>query len=131
MTPRILHNVEEAVVAVEDQHTAHFAAMDHGADVRKCPQHSHRGQHLVIEAVAHSFIPRFQPLIQALDISLGSERPDGVHAREAAMRCLSARMPAVTSSVLRDVLRSCPVKGFFVPMDRTETTDDIKPIEFE
>ncbi len=27
---------------------------------------------------------------------------------------------------LIDVLRSCPVKGFFVPMERTETTDDIQ-----
>ena len=32
---------------------------------------------------------------------------------------------------LIDVLLSCPVKGFYVPMDRTETTDDLKPLNFE
>jgi AbrB family looped-hinge helix DNA binding protein len=28
---------------------------------------------------------------------------------------------------LVDLLLACPVKGFFVPLDRSETTDDIKP----
>jgi bifunctional DNA-binding transcriptional regulator/antitoxin component of YhaV-PrlF toxin-antitoxin module len=32
---------------------------------------------------------------------------------------------------LIDVLMSCPVKDWFVPMDRTETTDDLKPLAFE
>ena len=32
---------------------------------------------------------------------------------------------------LIDVLMNCPVKDFFVPMERGETTDDIKPIHFE
>ena len=30
-----------------------------------------------------------------------------------------------------DVLLACPVKGWFEPMDRTETTDDLKPGLFE
>jgi hypothetical protein len=29
------------------------------------------------------------------------------------------------------LLRSCPVKGFFTPMSRTETTDDLQPMSFE
>jgi bifunctional DNA-binding transcriptional regulator/antitoxin component of YhaV-PrlF toxin-antitoxin module len=32
---------------------------------------------------------------------------------------------------LIDLLRSCPVKDFFLPLDRSETTDDLKPIRFE
>ena len=32
---------------------------------------------------------------------------------------------------LIDVLRSCPVKDFFTPMERSETTDDLKPLRFE
>lgn len=28
---------------------------------------------------------------------------------------------------LIDILLNCPVKGWFEPMDRTETTDDLKP----
>ena len=32
---------------------------------------------------------------------------------------------------LIDLLLNCPVKGFYVPMDRTETTDDLKPLNFE
>jgi hypothetical protein len=28
---------------------------------------------------------------------------------------------------LIDVLRSCPLKDFFTPMERLETTDDLKP----
>ena len=32
---------------------------------------------------------------------------------------------------LIDVLRSCPVKDFFKPMERTETTDDLRPLSFE
>jgi bifunctional DNA-binding transcriptional regulator/antitoxin component of YhaV-PrlF toxin-antitoxin module len=28
---------------------------------------------------------------------------------------------------LVDLLRACPVKGWFRPLDRTETTDSIKP----
>jgi AbrB family looped-hinge helix DNA binding protein len=28
---------------------------------------------------------------------------------------------------LLDLLRSCPVKGWFRPADRTETTQDLKP----
>ena len=32
---------------------------------------------------------------------------------------------------LIDVLLSCPVKDWFTPMDRTETTDDLKPLNFE
>jgi hypothetical protein len=32
---------------------------------------------------------------------------------------------------LIDLLRSCPVKDFFRPLDRAETTDDLKPIRFE
>ena len=32
---------------------------------------------------------------------------------------------------LIDVLLRCPVKGFFRPLDRTETTDDLKPLTFE
>ena len=32
---------------------------------------------------------------------------------------------------LVDLLLNCPVKGFYVPMDRTETTDDLKPLNFE
>jgi bifunctional DNA-binding transcriptional regulator/antitoxin component of YhaV-PrlF toxin-antitoxin module len=29
------------------------------------------------------------------------------------------------------VLLDCPVKGFFVPLDRSETTDELKPLSFE
>jgi bifunctional DNA-binding transcriptional regulator/antitoxin component of YhaV-PrlF toxin-antitoxin module len=32
---------------------------------------------------------------------------------------------------LVDVLLSCPVKDFFTPMERAETTDDLKPVGFE
>lgn len=32
---------------------------------------------------------------------------------------------------LIDLLRRCPVKNFFVPMERTETTDDLKLTSFE
>jgi bifunctional DNA-binding transcriptional regulator/antitoxin component of YhaV-PrlF toxin-antitoxin module len=32
---------------------------------------------------------------------------------------------------LIDVLLDCPVKGFFVPMERTETTDNLKAVTFE
>ncbi len=32
---------------------------------------------------------------------------------------------------LIDVLRSCPVKDFFVPMDRSDTTGGLKPMSFE
>ncbi len=32
---------------------------------------------------------------------------------------------------LIDVLMSCPVKGWFHAMDRTETTDDLKPVVIE
>lgn len=32
---------------------------------------------------------------------------------------------------LVDVLLSCPVKDFFAPMERNETTDDLKPVGFE
>jgi AbrB family looped-hinge helix DNA binding protein len=28
---------------------------------------------------------------------------------------------------LVDLLLACPVKGWFQPLDRTETTDDVKP----
>jgi AbrB family looped-hinge helix DNA binding protein len=28
------------------------------------------------------------------------------------------------------LLLACPVKGWFEPMDRTETTDDIDPVRF-
>ena len=36
-----------------------------------------------------------------------------------------------TKKSLIDLLLNCPVKGFFVPMDRGETTDDLKPLNFE
>ena len=36
-----------------------------------------------------------------------------------------------TKESLVDLLLNCPVKGFYVPMDRTETTDDLKPLNFE
>ena len=32
---------------------------------------------------------------------------------------------------LVDLLLSCPVKDFFAPMERNETTDDLKPVGFE
>ena len=32
---------------------------------------------------------------------------------------------------LIDVLRSCPVKGFYTPLERVETTDDLPPLSFE
>lgn len=32
---------------------------------------------------------------------------------------------------LVSLLRSCPVKGFFTPMTRTETTDDLPSMSFE
>ncbi len=32
---------------------------------------------------------------------------------------------------LVDVLLSCPVKDFFTPIERAETTDDLKPVGFE
>ena len=32
---------------------------------------------------------------------------------------------------LVDILLSCPVKDFFAPMDRADTTDDLKPAGFE
>jgi hypothetical protein len=32
---------------------------------------------------------------------------------------------------LVELLRSCPVKGFFTPMARTETTDDLHALSFE
>lgn len=32
---------------------------------------------------------------------------------------------------LVSLLRSCPVKGFFTAMERTETTDDLKALSFE
>jgi len=31
---------------------------------------------------------------------------------------------------LVDLLLACPVKGFFRPLDRTETTDSIRPPDF-
>jgi AbrB family looped-hinge helix DNA binding protein len=31
---------------------------------------------------------------------------------------------------LVDLLLACPVKGWFVPLDRSETTDSIKPPDF-
>lgn len=31
---------------------------------------------------------------------------------------------------LIDILRSCPVKGFFTPMERSQTTDDLEPLSF-
>ena len=36
-----------------------------------------------------------------------------------------------TKESLVNLLLNCPVKGFYVPMDRTETTDDLKPLNFE
>ena len=32
---------------------------------------------------------------------------------------------------LVELLRSCPVKGFYTPMTRIDTTDDLQPILFE
>ena len=32
---------------------------------------------------------------------------------------------------LVELLRSCPVKGFFTPMPRTETSDDLQPMSLE
>jgi AbrB family looped-hinge helix DNA binding protein len=29
------------------------------------------------------------------------------------------------------LLRDCPVKGWFAPFDRTQTTDDLRPSDFE
>ena len=37
----------------------------------------------------------------------------------------------LTKESLVNLLLNCPVKGFYVPMDRTETTDDLKPLNFE
>ena len=30
-----------------------------------------------------------------------------------------------------DILLACPVKGWYEPMERRETTDDLKPVSFE
>lgn len=30
-----------------------------------------------------------------------------------------------------DILLACPVKGWYEPMERSETTDDLKPVSFE
>ena len=30
-----------------------------------------------------------------------------------------------------DILLACPVKGWYEPMERRETTDDLKPLGFE
>jgi hypothetical protein len=39
--------------------------------------------------------------------------------------------PAEPQEGLVALLRSCPVKGFFAPMARTETTDDLQSLCFE
>ena len=64
-------------------------------------------------------------------------------ALEAGQRCeiervgqgeyrvrVGAAAPAPKERLI-DILLSCPVKDWFVPMDRTETTDDLKPVDFE
>jgi len=39
--------------------------------------------------------------------------------------------PEQPGQSLVELLRSCPVKGFYTPMPRTETTDDLQPMSFE
>ncbi len=50
---------------------------------------------------------------------------------EYRVRVGDAMVPAEPRERLIDVLASCPVKDFFKPMERSETTDDLKPISFE
>lgn len=51
----IFHRIIKAVKTVEDKHTVDFALMHHGSNLRKCPPHSPRVHHLVLETVAHLF----------------------------------------------------------------------------
>ena len=44
---------------------------------------------------------------------------------------VAAEAPGGKKKSLVEVLLSCPVKDFFVPMERTETTDDLKPVTLE
>ncbi|KAB2650274.1 MAG: hypothetical protein DVB32_11180 [Verrucomicrobia bacterium] len=46
------------------------------------------------------------------------------------VRVGEAAAPDEPRERLIDVLRSCPVKDFFTPMDRSETTDDLKSMRF-
>ena len=50
---------------------------------------------------------------------------------EYRLRVGDAVVPAEARERLIDVLSSCPVKDFFTPMERSETTDDLKPMSFE
>jgi bifunctional DNA-binding transcriptional regulator/antitoxin component of YhaV-PrlF toxin-antitoxin module len=50
---------------------------------------------------------------------------------EYRLRVGDAVVPAEPRERLSEVLRSCPVKDFFKPMERSETTDDLKPLSFE
>lgn len=36
-----------------------------------------------------------------------------------------------TDELLVDVLLSCPVKGFYAPLEHGQTTNDLKPLPFE
>jgi len=50
---------------------------------------------------------------------------------EYRLRMGEAVSPDEPKESLIDVLRSCPVKDFFTPMERSDTTDDLKPLRFE
>ena len=49
---------------------------------------------------------------------------------EYRLRMGEAVSPDEPKESLIDVLRSCPVKDFFTPMERSDTTDDLKPLRF-
>jgi hypothetical protein len=70
--PTRLGDIEQPVVPVEDEHPTDLPAMNDGAKVRKRFKYSDRGQHLLIEAITGSLLPRLQSFLETPDISLRS-----------------------------------------------------------
>jgi hypothetical protein len=50
-----------------------------------------------------------------------------IAAGEYRLRLTEPRRP----QTIVDILLACPVKGFFEPLERTETTADLRPSPFE
>jgi bifunctional DNA-binding transcriptional regulator/antitoxin component of YhaV-PrlF toxin-antitoxin module len=100
--------------------------------------------HIVDAVIAKPYCQAMTTILSAdgsLEIPEAFRKTDGI---KAGQRCEIERVgqgeyhvrvgPAVGRGEqperLIDLLRSCPVKGFFIPLERSETTDDLKPIQF-
>ncbi len=71
---------------------ARMAKVDYSArpDLRKHLQQSDRREHFLKEMICCAFLPKLLLFIETLGVGLGTECPDGGHARDAAMRFLSS-----------------------------------------